>query len=254
MQWIIPNWQAPVHVNAISTTRIMAGNSLPPFDSFNVGVHVGDHLQHVNYNRQQLIKMFDLPSTPLWLDQVHGYEVAIAGDTASQACLSGQPQLPKADACVSHQSGPVCVVMTADCLPVLMTNKAGTVVSAAHAGWRGLCEGVLEKTIIQMKVPTTDILVWLGPAIGAEYFEVGDEVREAFMQKNISTAQAFTPRKKKGKWLLDIYELARIRLMATGIHRESISGGDYCTYQDQKLFYSYRRDGKTGRMASLIWL
>jgi hypothetical protein len=183
-----------------------------------------------------------LPSEPVWLNQVHGVTVIDAGQAS---CL------PQADAIITTHHGAVCVVMTADCLPVLLCDEQGTVVGAAHAGWRGLCDGVIESTVAAMNVPPATLMAWLGPAIGPTAFEVGDEVRSAFVAKQAQAATAFVPG-AGGKWMADIYQLARLRLQALGIQR--IYGGDLCTYRDPQRFFSYRRDGVTGRMGTFIWL
>jgi YfiH family protein len=243
MQWIKPDWPVPNHIKAISTTRF-GGVSQAPYDGLNLGTHVEDDFHDVLANRKVVRETLDLPSEPLWLEQVHSTVVANAD--------SSNPQLT-ADASVSRQSGTVCVVMTADCLPVLMTNKQGTVIAAAHAGWRGLNGGVLETTISTMNVAVDDIYVWLGPAIGSKYFEVGDEVRKVFMDCHEESDRAFVGN-EAGKWLADIYHLARIRLNALGVDDSQIYGGGLCTFEDEERFFSYRRQAKTGRMASLIWM
>lgn len=235
---IVPEWPAPATVHALQTTR-HGGFSLPPFDSLNLGTHVGDNAWTVAANRQQLNAY--VPAEPVWLEQVHGTEVVIAEQSG---CV------PRADACVARKAHAVCVVMTADCLPVLFCDDAGTVVGAAHAGWRGLAEGVLEATIAAMQVPGARIMAWLGPAIGPQAFEVGEEVRERFLAQDARAEFAFTP--KAGKYLADLYLLARQRLDALGVYR--VYGGDFCTWTESERFYSYRRDGQTGRMASLVWL
>lgn len=236
--FIVPNWPAPENVRAFQTTR-QGGYSAAPYASLNLGTHVGDQPLIVARNRMLLAPM--LPSEPVWLNQVHGVAVA---DAANAGCL------PEADACFSAHRGAVCVVMTADCLPVLLCDDKGTVVGAAHAGWRGLCDGVIEATVQSMQVPASTLMAWLGPAIGPEKFEVGDEVRSAFVARQAQAAAAFVPG-EHGKWLADIYQLARLRLLALGISR--IYGGDLCTYTDER-FYSYRRDGVTGRMGTIIYL
>lgn len=236
---IIPDWPAPPNVKALQTTR-KGGISLAPYDSLNLGSHVGDNPLVVARNRMLLEPL--LPCEPVWLNQVHGVKVADAGHAG---CL------PQADASVSMHRGAVCAVMTADCLPILLCDDKGSVVGAAHAGWRGLCDGVIEATVRDMKVPAATLMAWLGPAIGPAAFEVGEEVRAAFIAKQPAAAAAFLPA-KNGKWYANIYELARLRLQALGINR--IFGGDLCTYNDTERFYSYRRNGVTGRMASLIWL
>lgn len=241
-EWITPTWDAPANVRAVMTTR-HGGVSAAPFASLNLGDHVGDNPYAVARNRLLVGDVLRLPSEPLWLKQVHGVEVC--GMDAGTCYPSG-------DASVAFAKGQVCVIMTADCLPVLFCDKAGTRVAAAHAGWRGLQAGVLERTVAALQCPSEDIMVWLGAAIGAQAFEVGDEVRTAFMQTDPAAALAFQPSKNAGKWLADIYLLARQRLQAVGV--TAITGGEYCTYSDPERFFSYRRDGQTGRMAALIWL
>lgn len=240
--WIIPDWPVPTHVNAVCTTR-SGGESIAPFNSMNLGDHVGDNGLTVAANRQRVGQVLRLPTEPLWLEQVHG--TVVSGMNAA-SCY------PIADASIARKPNQVSVIMTADCLPVLFCDRAGTQVASAHAGWRGLCDGVLEKTIEQFDCTAGDILVWLGPAIGPEKFEVGDEVRAAFMAQDINAETAFKAGPQTGKWLADIYELARQRLAHRGI--EHIYGGGLCTVSDSERFFSYRRDGQTGRMASLIWL
>jgi YfiH family protein len=236
---IVPDWPAPKNVKALQTTR-RGGVSLPPYDSLNLGDHVGDQSLLVARNRQQFSAVFS--SEPVWLKQVHGINVINA---AHAECV------PTADASFSRQAEAVCVVMTADCLPILLCDQEGAVVAAAHAGWRGLCDGVIEATVASMKVPGEYLMAWLGPAISQAAFEVGDEVRAAFMAHDPQAKLAFSPT-AEGKWLADIYWLACQRLQALGISQ--IYGGSLCTYRDQDRFFSYRRDGVTGRMASFIWL
>lgn len=238
---IVPQWPAPQGVGACSSTRI-GGVSLPPYDSLNLGAHCGDNPEHVEENRTRLFAAGGLPSKPVWLEQVHGNAVLT---------LSGGPYLSKrADASYSSTPGTVCAVMTADCLPVLFCNRAGTEVAAAHAGWRGLCEGVLEETIACFNDQPENILAWLGPAIGPGAFEVGAEVREAFMAKAAEASSAFRPAGEK--YFADIYLLARQRLARVGV--DNVFGGDRCTFSEKQHFFSYRRDKTTGRMASFIWL
>ncbi len=238
--WIVPAWPAPANVKALSTTRA-GGVGTAPFDSLNLGTHVGDDPAVVAANRARLRGL--LPAEPCWLNQVHGTTVV---DLASHAGV------PDADAAVSRRPGAVCVVMTADCLPVLLCDRAGTVVGAAHAGWRGLQGGVIEATVRAMGVPAAGLVAWLGPAIGPDAFEVGDEERAAFVADDPAAAAAFRPAGPAGKWLADLYLLARQRLAALGV--ASVHGGDACTVTDAARFFSYRRDGRTGRMASLVWL
>ncbi|WP_153161436.1 peptidoglycan editing factor PgeF [Zoogloea sp. 1C4] len=238
--WIVPDWPAPAGVRALSTTRA-GGVSVAPYDSLNLGTHVGDDPANVAANRAQVRRI--VPSEPAWLNQVHGTAVVDA------AAVDG---VPDADASVSRTPGAVCVVMTADCLPVLLCDRAGSVVGAAHAGWRGLHGGVIEATVAAMQVAPADVIAWLGPAIGPTAFEVGDEVRAAFVATDAIADAAFKPAGQPGKWLADIYLLARQRLAALGV--TAVYGGDCCTVSESRRFFSYRRDGVTGRMASLVWL
>lgn len=238
---IFPDWPQPKSVSSCSTTRA-GGVSLPPFDSLNLGDHVDDRPEAVSENRQRLVELAQLPQQPVWLEQVHGTHVLH---------LDGSEIKNKqADAVYSNQVGQVCTIMTADCLPVLFCNQDGTEVAAAHAGWRGLCNGVLENTVRQFISPVNEIMAWLGPAIGAKRFEVGAEVKQAFVNQSSDLASAFTPH--NDKYLADIYLLARKKLKAVGIN--AIYGGDFCTVSDENRFFSYRREGKTGRMASLVWV
>jgi len=239
---IVPQWPAPASVQAFMTSR-QGGVSEFPFNRLNLGGHVGDTPEHVAYNRQLVSAALALPSQPLWLQQVHGTTVVNA-QTATAT--------PEADAVVAFQRGHVGVVMTADCLPVLFCDRAGTRVAAAHAGWRGLCAGVLEATVNALDCEPRDIMAWLGAAIGPQAFEVGEEVRSAFIAEQPQAAQAFVPALEAGKYLANMYNLARLRLQAVGV--EAIFGGDFCTFTETQRFFSYRRDGRTGRMASLICL
>ena len=245
-EWITPDWPAPANVRAFMTTRA-GGVSRTPFDSMNPAAHVGDDPAAVAGNRA--ILRGHLPAEPLWLNQVHGSRVAEAGRDAEGM---------EADAGLARASSRVCAVLTADCLPVLFCDRAGTVVAAAHAGWRGLAGGVLERTVEAMGVAPDQVIAWLGAAIGPEAFEVGGEVREAFMAQDPLAATAFRPAglttldEAPRKWLADIYALARLRLGRLGV--AEVHGGGLCTVTDARRFFSYRRDGKTGRMASLIWL
>lgn len=234
-----PDWPAPLSVRAVQTLR-GGGCSPAPWDSLNLGDHVGDDSVRVAANRASLRAL--LPGEPRWLCQVHGTGVVDA------AAVDG---VPEADAAFARRPGTVCAVMTADCLPVLLCDRAGTVVAAAHAGWRGLEAGVLEATVAAMEVAPGELLAWFGPAIGAGHFEVGDEVRAAFVARDPSATEAFQAC-AGGKWLADIYALARQRLAAVGV--TAVFGGAWCTVSDPARFFSYRRDGVTGRMATLIWL
>jgi len=239
-QCIIPDWPAPASVKALQTTRL-GGISSAPYDSLNLGLHVGDDPVRVNQNRQRLTPL--MPSEPVWLEQIHGTVVANADRAACRVT---------ADACIARQRGSVCAVMTADCLPVLLCDEDGTVVGAAHAGWRGLCDGVLEATVEAMDIAPHKLMAWLGPAISQDYFEVGSEVRDAFVARQSQAAEAFSAHGDQGKYQADLYLLARQHLQALGITR--IHGGNYCTYHQEDKFFSYRRDGMTGRMGTFIWL
>lgn len=238
---IFPDWPAPARVRAVATTR-RGGTSGAPYLSLNLGDHVGDNPAAVAANRALLRQRLPgLMEDPRWLVQVHGNRcVSLDGDYQREA-----------DASISRQSGRVCAILTADCLPLLFCNRAGSVVAAAHAGWRGLAGGVIEATVSAMAQPADELLVWLGPAIGPTAFEVGDEVRSAFIAID-PAAEACFAAGQAGKWWCDLYGLARQRLAALGV--AAVYGGDYCTWSDSARFFSYRRDGATGRMASLIWL
>lgn len=236
--WLIPDWPAPAGVKACVTTRA-GGVSLAPFDSLNLGDHVDDDPEAVAENRRRLTDHFAIQ--PAWLKQVHGIVVAHA-----------DPGLvATADASWTATPSIACAAMTADCLPVLFCDRAGTRVAAAHAGWRGLAAGILEATLDSLAVPADEVLVWLGPAIGPQAFEVGPEVRETFVQQLPEAAKAFVPSTNTGKFMTDIYELARLRLAARGV--TAVYGGGFCTVTDPR-FFSYRRSPRTGRFASLIWL
>jgi YfiH family protein len=236
---LTPDWPAPPRVRALQTLR-SGGCSPAPWDSFNLGDHVGDDPARVAANRAALRRR--LPAGPVWLRQVHG---TVAVDAA--IC----PENAEADAAFARRPGVVCAVMTADCLPVLFCDRAGSVVAAAHAGWRGLAAGVLEATVAALGVPPGELLAWLGPAIGPAAFEVGDEVRAAFVAGDPEAAAAFAAH-APGKWLADLPQLARRRLQAAGVGWTG--GGEICTYADPASYFSYRRDGVTGRMATLVWL
>jgi YfiH family protein len=236
-------WPLPAGVRSAFTTRL-GGVSAPPWDSFNVGAHVGDSLMAVAANRARLKALLDLPAEPAWLSQVHGIAVHD---------LDGPPsasQSPTADAVVTRERGRVCVIMVADCMPVLFSSRAGTCIAAAHAGWRGLVSGVLEQTVRALGTPGGDLTAWLGPAISREHFEVGDEVRAAFIAADAGASDAFE-RNASGRWQADLVALAKRRLRALGV--TDVSGGEWCTFADRARFFSHRRDGKGGRLAALIW-
>ncbi len=238
---IFPDWPAPARVRAVSATR-QGGVSSPPYDSLNLAGHVGDDPIHVAENRRRLAAAIGLSAEPAWLHQVHGSVVAAAETVDAPVA---------ADAAWTRASGRVCVVMTADCLPVLLCDRAGAVVAAAHAGWRGLAGGVIAATVAAMQVPPAELLAWLGPAIGPEAFEVGDEVLAAFLALDVGNAACFRP-SPAGRWLADIYELARRQLRGLGI--AAVYGGGFCTFNEPARFFSYRREHRTGRMATLIGL
>ena len=247
LTFISPVWPAPANVKALQTTR-NGGVSQAPYANLNLGVHVGDDVLVVAKNRQRLSSY--IPSEPVWLNQVHGIEVI---DAAKSTCLQN------ADASFTTQNNVVCVTMTADCLPVLLCDKAGTVVAAVHAGWRGLCDGAIEAAVNKMRVNTGEILAWLGPAIGPNAFEVGDDVRQQFMAQDSQAALAFKPHietQLNGRWLCDMYLIAQQRLNKLGVTLIYGAGinENYCTYTDEARFFSFRRDNITGRMASMIWL
>ena len=239
--FIKATWPAPSFVRAYVSTRI-GGKSNQPFDSLNLGLHVQDDPSIVLQNRHLFASCIDMPNSAVWLNQVHGTDVV-------SLPIDNIPK--SSDAAFSETKDQVCAVLTADCLPVFFCNKSGTQVAVAHAGWRGLCAGVLEATLERFEEKDT-VMVWFGPAIGPTAFEVGGEVREAFMSVLPEAEAAFKATQGKDKWLGDLYLLARQRLIAAGV--TEFYGGDYCTFSDEATFFSYRRDVKTGRMASVIWI
>ncbi|MBO3703547.1 MAG: peptidoglycan editing factor PgeF [Candidatus Accumulibacter sp.] len=259
--WQRPDWPAPTRVRSLITER-EGGVSVAPYDSLNLAAHVGDDPLAVAENRRRLAG--HLPASPCWREQVHG-------TTLVDAAGVGRAEVPVADGAFARVPGVVCAVMTADCLPVLLCDQSGSVVAAVHAGWRGLQAGILERAVAAMAVPGERLLAYLGPAIGAQAFEVGNEVRSAFVAVHQEAAAAFLPAPQSpsldegvaaarerggeqlvGKWLADIYLLARQGLRRAGVN--AVFGGSGCTLQEAKRYFSYRRDGVTGRMASLIWL
>lgn len=238
---LVPDWPAPARVRAAMSTR-HGGVSAGPYATLNLGTGSGDDLQAVGENRRRLALALDLPGEPAWLRQVHGTGVVD---------LDRSPPLPEADAGYATGAGIVCTVQVADCVPVLFCDDAGTVVAAAHAGWRGLAAGVVEATVRALPVPPGTLMAWLGPAIGPDAFEVGPEVRAAFLEADPDAAACFRPR-AAGKFLADLHALARRRLERAGVAR--VSGGGRCTFSEPELFFSHRRDGRCGRMAALVWL
>ncbi len=241
---IDPDWPRPPGVHAIQTTR-QGGVSLAPYTALNLAAHVGDTPTYVQENRRLLREHLALPSEPLWLEQVHGIEVHQARHAESLS------QPPRADAAYTDQPGIVLSVLTADCLPVLFASQDGEEIAAAHAGWRGLLNGVLEATLGAFKSPPGQITAWFGPAISQAAFEVGIDVRDAFIHDAPEAHRAFIPANRPRHWQADLYALARLRLHALGVMQ--IFGGKLCSYSDPENFYSYRRATPTGRMASLIW-
>ena len=237
--WIVPDWPAPQRVRALVTTRA-GGVSRGPYASFNLGARVGDDAAAVARNRERLRGA--LPADPVWLQQVHGTEVVEA---------ESAPVLARADAAVARTRHVVCAVLTADCVPVLLAERGGNAVAVAHAGWRGLVAGVIEAAVARMNVPAASVIAWLGPAIGPRAYEVGPEVREAFVRRDAAAVAAFAPY-RGDRLLADLFMLARQRLAAAGV--AAVAGGGHCTYTEAARFYSYRREPTTGRFASLVWI
>ena len=241
IDWIVPDWPVAGRVRVLSTLRA-GGVSEGPYASLNVAAHVGDRPQAVAANRVLLREAAHLPAEPLWLEQVHGTDVIRH---------PGESLVVRADASVAFEPGRVCAVMTADCLPVVLTDPGGTRVGVAHAGWRGLLDGVVEATIAALGTSPAELRAWLGPAIGPEAFEVGGEVRTAFADRNPAAAGYFRPN-QRNRYQADLYGLARLALAAAGV--SSVHGGGWCTHRESERFFSFRRDGVTGRMATLAWL
>lgn len=242
LHFLTPDWPAPKPVRAAVSLRV-GGASTGPYASLNLAAHVGDAAEPVAENRRRLRAALGLPGEPLWLSQVHG--VAVAHHDGSHAAA------PEADAAWTSTSERICAVLTADCLPVLFCDRDGTRVAAAHAGWRGLADGVLETTLSALALPGERVLAWLGPAIGPTAFEVGEDVRAAFLARDGGAGECFL-RNGRGRWHADLYALARRRLAAAGV--TAVYGGGRCTYGEGEAFFSYRREETTGRFASLIWL
>ncbi len=240
---ILPDWPAPAGVRAAFSLR-SGGVSSPPFDSCNIAAHVGDEPGAVAENRRRVRERLELPAEPAWLTQVHGSRVADLDAESSGGSLA------PADGAVTRMPGRVCAIQVADCMPVLFASADGAAIGAAHAGWRGLAGGVLEAVVAAMQAPPDGLLAWLGPAIGQTHFEVGDEVRAAFLAADPGAGAAFTAN-PRGRWQCDLYGLAKRRLAALGVTR--VHGGGWCTYADAGNFFSYRREGRCGRMAALIW-
>ena len=278
---LMPDWPAPPGVRSAFTLRA-GGVSAAPYDSLNVGAHVGDALGAVRENRRRVREALRLPGEPVWLQQVHGTDVldldalgakgvvagrgpvaapaeavrdgavsvGAVGERVAEATGRATSEPPRADAAVARAAGSVCVIQVADCMPVLFAARDGSAVGAAHAGWRGLAGGVLERTVRAIGVPPEGLLAWLGPTISQQHFEVGDDVRTAFMSGDSASESAFVAN-ARGRWQCDLYGLARCRLAAVGVR--DVFGGGWCTYAEATRFFSYRRDGQCGRMAALVW-
>jgi purine-nucleoside/S-methyl-5'-thioadenosine phosphorylase / adenosine deaminase len=243
LEVLTPDWRVAPKVRAAFTLR-SGGVSAAPFDSLNLGAHVGDAAAAVAENRRRVGLRLGLPAEPAWLEQVHGTRVADLDGSGGEARAG-------ADAVLTRAPGRVCVVQVADCLPVLFAARDASAVGVAHAGWRGLAAGVLEATVAKLGVLPANLCAWLGPAISARHFEVGGEVREAFLARDPGSGAAFELN-ARGRWQCDLAALARRRLKALGV--AEVSGGRWCTYGDSARFFSFRRDGRCGRMAALIWL
>lgn len=241
VEWLVPEWSASRRIRVVSTLR-GGGLSAGPYQSLNLASHVGDDAGSVAGNRRRLRDAAQLPAEPLWLDQVHGTTV-VRND--------GQDAPPRADAAFATRPGRVCAVLTADCLPVVLADRAGTCIAVAHAGWRGLAAGVVEATVAALDRNPRELLAWLGPAIGPAAFEVGADVREAFLRRSPRMADCFEP-DARGRFRADLYGLARLVLAGAGL--VEVHGGGRCTVGEPAHFFSFRRDRSTGRMATLAWL
>lgn len=243
--WTEAGWTVPAGVRGGTSLRGGDGLSPPPFDRLNLGLRCGDDPALAQANRERLADWLQLPSAPQWLDQVHGTAVVRV-----HAAPAGGPE-PVADAAVTATPGVVLAILSADCLPVLFAARDGREIGAAHAGWRGLAAGVLEATVSAMETPATDLVAWLGPAAGPQAYEIGAEVRDAFLAHDPAAAAAFVAT-RPGHWRVDLYALARQRLAAAGVRQ--VQGGRECTISDPGRYYSHRRDGRSGRLATLAWL
>jgi YfiH family protein len=236
--WLPASWDAPSTIRAGTSTRL-GGHSLPPFDTLNLALHVGDVSETVRLNRSRLSELLKLPSTPVWLEQVHGNRIVTESDLDNNI----------ADGIYSEKAGVVCVIMTADCVPLLLCNTSGTKIAAVHAGWRGFCAGVIDKALALFG--KDEVQAWIGPHIGADHYEVGDDVRSACLHKYPQLAHAFQPN-QRGRWQANLETMVRHSLAGTGV--KSIFSSNYCTYSEADKFYSYRRNPQTGRTASMIWM
>ncbi|WP_029789809.1 peptidoglycan editing factor PgeF [Vibrio harveyi] len=240
MKTIFPNWSAPKNVKAFASTRV-GGFSTSPYQGLNLGTHVGDDASIVEKNRNWLAQQANMPNAPIWLNQTHSTVVAQVSTPTTQVL--------DADGVFTSSNNIVCSAMTADCLPVLLTNTQGSQLAAVHAGWRGLANGIVENALALF---SGEVIAWLGPAIGPQAFEVGEDVLQSFLDFDSQAHQAFTPRNVEGKWLADMSKLATQRLNKAGVTQVFDSG--LCTFQNREDFYSYRRDGVTGRQATFIWI
>ncbi|MCG9583785.1 peptidoglycan editing factor PgeF [Vibrio tubiashii] len=240
MDLIVPNWPAAKQIKAFASTRC-DGFSIGVYQGLNLGTHVGDELAKVEQNRQWLTEQANMPSAPVWLNQTHSTVVEEVNAPTSQVL--------NADGVFTSTTNVVCSAMTADCLPVLLTNVQGTQIAAVHAGWRGLANGIVENAVEKFD---GEVMAWIGPAIGAQVFEVGKDVVDAFVSVEAKAMAAFTPRMQEGKWLADMNQLVTQRLQRAGVNQVYYS--ELCTFEDAERFYSYRRDGVTGRQATFIWI
>lgn len=242
LQFIEPDWPAPVNVHAICTTRL-GGVSAGKYATLNLGTHVEDVREAVLENRVRVRQALTLPAEPVWLNQVHGTSVVDAAVASAGTT---------ADGVYATRSGVVCAILAADCLPIFLCNRAGTEIALLHAGWRGLSTGIVAAGLKQLRSSPDQLLAWLGPAISAKAYEVGDDVRDAFLARHADAGTGFLPGRAPGKWFMDLYLLARQQLVVAGV--SAVHGGNYCTATQADLFFSHRRDGVSGRMASLLWL
>ncbi|WP_133130110.1 peptidoglycan editing factor PgeF [Legionella yabuuchiae] len=238
MNYIIPEWPAPNHIGALTTTRL-GGESNAPFDSNNLALHVGDNPEHVRANRKALVQELNLPSEPEWLDQNHTNHCVVAEDVSER----------KADAAITHDSKRILAVMTADCLPILLCDRKGTEIAAIHAGWKGLADGIIENTLKKMNNQPAALIAWIGPSICKSCYEVGEDVMAAFAKSYPNMRTGF--HQQEARWYADLPLLAKLIMSEQGL--EAVYASGICTKEDEKHFYSYRRDGQTGRMATLIW-
>lgn len=262
--WVLPaDWPSPSRIRALTTLRHGLGGSLAPFHTLNLGHRnsaEGDVPEQVERNRALLVNALALPSTPLWLRQVHGVDVLrVDAPPAAPRLTDGQGALPLgahepvADAAVTAVPGVVLAILSADCLPVVFAAIDGTEVAAAHAGWRGLADGVLERSIAAMRTPPQQLMAWLGPAAGPQVYEIGQDVFDAFVVHDAQAQQAFVAT-RPGHWRVDLYTLARQRLKRAGVPVDAVYGGGLCTISDPQRFFSHRRDRRSGRMATLAWI